>query len=709
MFPILHNRDRKCSCIPDIQRYIKDLLARVRGNLTTPTCSFYRRLGSAMARVGFALRWLVAGTPCILISILLSGVAQAQTNSWANPSHGFWDDSESWSLGVLPTNSQSVFITNAVSKTVTVDSYTATSYPESLTVSNLTVSAPGGVTNTLLLDNSGLTIPLFVLNIVDIDTNGVVVVNDSIVQVSGNLFIGQLGNNDALTIMDGGHVYSGSGSVGYPGQYGSTNNVVTVTGPAAVWSNSDDLFVGGAYTTGNSLTVSNGGAVYDATAYVSGDANSVLVIGEGSVWKNDGDLKIGYSGYGSLGNSLIIANGGAVYDNNGVMLVAGESVLVTGPGSVWSNRDDLSTSDDGGNSLTISDGGVVYSSSGHLDGDDDDLALITGTGSIWNISGDLEIGFMNSVIISDGGMLNSGGDLIGAEMQVMGNGSVVSINGSLDEQISLTVADEAAVFTGSASISSLGAVSKITGGGLYVTNGQLAVSGSLTFNGGTVTADQLLVSSSFTFTSGLLTSGGTSVTNGQSFVVGNGTNGATFQLASGGTGIHSFANGLTISSNAFLTGCGTVEGSVVDNPGGTIVANCGGTLTFTGIVTNNGTMQALNGSVLEAYALVVNNGIIDIRAGTTNFHGGFINNGIVITTNNFPVITAIQAVGPDVKVSVHTGNGSTYLFEETTNLTTGTWTPIIEFYGTGGIINFIDPGAATLPQRFYRIGLVPSP
>jgi hypothetical protein len=199
------------------------------------------------------------------------------------------------------------------------------------------------------------------------------------------------------------------------------------------------------------------------------------------------------------------------------------------------------------------------------------------------------------------------------------------------------------------------------------------------------------------------------VSNDENFVVGDGTDVATFQLASGGSGIHSFANGLTISSNAFLTGCGTIEGSIVVDCGGTVVANCGGTLTFTGIVTNNGTMQALNGSVLEVYSNLVNNGVIDIRAGTTNFHAGFINNGIVVTTNNFPVITAIQVVGSDIEISVKTGTGSAYVFEETTNLTGASWTPVIEFNGPGGVVTFIDSGAALLPQRYYRVGLVPSP
>jgi len=48
------------------------------------------------------------------------------------------------------------------------------------------------------------------------------------------------------------------------------------------------------------------------------------------------------------------------------------------------------------------------------------------------------------------------------------------------------------------------------------------------------------------------------------------------------------------------------------------------------IVTNNGTMQAVDGSVLQAYGQVVNNGGDLAITGSTNFLGGFINNGTVL-------------------------------------------------------------------------------
>ena len=110
-------------------------------------------------------------------------------------------------------------------------------------------------------------------------------------------------------------------------------------------------------------------------------------------------------------------------------------------------------------------------------------------------------------------------------------------------------------------------------------------------------------------------------------------------------GIHSFANGLEVLNSASLTGCGTVTGNVTVDSGGTVVVDCGGTLTFTGIVTNNGTIWAVNGSVLEAYSNFVNNGLIDIADGTTNFHEGFINNGAVCSQLTNTVTTIVSPAG----------------------------------------------------------------
>ena len=55
--------------------------------------------------------------------------AHAQTNSWIDGSD-YWDVDEDWSLGVAPSSSQfGIFITNATSKTVTLDSDDSSFFP----------------------------------------------------------------------------------------------------------------------------------------------------------------------------------------------------------------------------------------------------------------------------------------------------------------------------------------------------------------------------------------------------------------------------------------------------------------------------------------------------------------------------------------------------------------------------------------------------
>lgn len=100
-------------------------------------------------------------------------------NSWISQNGGNWDDGSSWSLGVPPDSSQTVFFTNYFWKAVTIDSSTLTNAPGSLTVSNLiTGGAPIGAEttkNTLLLNYVGAGNPLTI----GVDTN-----------TPGNLIVG---------------------------------------------------------------------------------------------------------------------------------------------------------------------------------------------------------------------------------------------------------------------------------------------------------------------------------------------------------------------------------------------------------------------------------------------------------------------------------------------------------------------------------------
>jgi hypothetical protein len=74
----------------------------------------------------------------------------------------------------------------------------------------------------------------------------------------------------------------------------------------------------------------------------------------------------------------------------------------------------------------------------------------------------------------------------------------------------------------------------------------------------------------FTFNGGLLRAKNMTVANGAPFMIGDGVNPATLELQGG---VYSFANGLVISPNATVTGCGTILGPITNN--GTLATNCG--------------------------------------------------------------------------------------------------------------------------------------
>ena len=111
------------------------------------------------------------------------------------------------------------------------------------------------------------------------------------------------------------------------------------------WDAGFQLTVGRS-TANNTLSITNGGTVFDGLGIIGeltgSDGNSVVVSGSGSSWSNVADLAIGNGG---SSNSLTIEDGGLVYNANGVIGVeedsANNSVVVRGTNSVWENSDTL--------------------------------------------------------------------------------------------------------------------------------------------------------------------------------------------------------------------------------------------------------------------------------------------------------------------------------------------------------------------------------
>src|SRR5947207_26269 len=87
-------------------------------------------------------------------------------------------------------------------------------------------------------------------------------------------------------------------------------------GETNTWSNVNGLTVGQSGS-GNQLIVSNGGWLGNGIAASVGNTgsnNMALVTGLGSVWSNRGDLNIAVVGSGSVNNRLLVEDGGKVFN-----------------------------------------------------------------------------------------------------------------------------------------------------------------------------------------------------------------------------------------------------------------------------------------------------------------------------------------------------------------------------------------------------------
>ncbi|MGH9352075.1 MAG: hypothetical protein ACRD2G_07955, partial [Terriglobia bacterium] len=215
---------------------------------------------------------------------------------------------------------------------------------------------------------------------------------------------------------------AGSGSLDIGADVGSTGTV-TLIGAGTAWSNISQSVVAGDAGTG-SLTVENGALVNVETGYVgnySGSVGAITVTGAGSEWTSS------YLGVGSFGQGMLtVKDGGAVNSaaggTFGVGIFPGSSgsVVVTGTSSQLNVSSWLLVGPGGGTgSLTIESGGTVNSGGAFLGGEGPTTtgtgaAFVRGIGSQWNTPF-LEVGSTGSgtLLIQDGGIVNSGGSSLG--------------------------------------------------------------------------------------------------------------------------------------------------------------------------------------------------------------------------------------------------------------------------------------------------------
>ncbi|MBM3859732.1 MAG: hypothetical protein FJ395_08800, partial [Verrucomicrobia bacterium] len=437
------------------------------------------------------------------------------------------------------------------------------------------------------------------------------------------------GTSNQLTISNGAVVQDLHGYIGYDG--GTGGNLVLVTDSGSVWSNASNLFVGSNNSRGNQLTVTNGALVLSGSARIGSSStssnNAALVTGAGSIWSNSANFYVGYIG---TSNQLTVSNGALVQSLNGFIGSEAASVnnraLITGSGSAWDNSGNFNVGNIGsGNTLIIAEGGTLFDTVGRLGnqlGSNSNTVFVVGSGSVWSNRSILYVGndgANNALVITNGGVVFNTDGFIGSNTTANGNSAFVTGNGS--------------IWTNA--------------GNLYVGN-----------NG----ADNTLIIAD----------------NGRVFannlIIGNGANNATVNLLGGSLSI---ANLLTVQKNAMLSGNGTISGSVLVN--GTVLAGTGIGLAFTGSVTNNGSIVATNGATIVFDAGVVNNGLLYARGGSLVFNDGFTNNGII---NSNDTIIAFFTANPT--------NGGMPLAVSFTDLSVGAITNRNWNFGDGSDTNITD-------------------
>jgi T5SS/PEP-CTERM-associated repeat protein len=479
--------------------------------------------------------------------------------------------------------------------------------------------------------------------------------SQGIVTVSGGTLI-------ATNLLDVGHGVNSTGTVSVTsGQLIATNDV-TYVGKAGF----------------GQMSLSGGSATFAFLA-VGANMNGLLSISGGQLnlqprTTNDW-MQVGVLGVGQLnvsGGTLLLGDELHVGDDSSGFGTGSGIASMTG-GQLIATNDLTAIGRYGPGQMTVSNATcwLADTSVGRHDGATGTLT-IQSNAQVYLID-PLSIGrFSNSVghVVVAGGLLSLTNDTLfvgreGSGDLTLSNGTVRALSGLVAVSTvvtdavtilpvtnipsgTLTIAGGSLILTSNllvgTSLISTGQVS-VVGGSLTVSGGgspgYLAVSsGSFTLNQGSVSADSVLLTNNtgqFVFNAGTLQAKGMTVADGAPFVVGDGIDQATLQLQ-GGT--YTFANGLVISPNATVTGCGTIIGPVTNN--GTFLTTC-------------------------------------------------------------VVITSIKRSGATATLSFTTLAGSNHVLEYKNSFVTNAWTQILPgLVGTGGVMTNRDTNA-TVPNRLYRI------
>ncbi|MBM3889994.1 MAG: hypothetical protein FJ388_12835, partial [Verrucomicrobia bacterium] len=367
------------------------------------------------------LRFGATAVVAVASWLACSLAAHAGDNSWTNSANGYWEVGGNWSAGAPSINFGWHYITNANTKTVSAYSPLPAS---TLTISNLTISAPVGDTNTLYIYNlsegpltfsNSLTLlsggALRVGNAATVRVESVsggnftvdgnaLITGGQLTATNGSTHVGSAGVGE-MTVSNGLALLGGTIVGHFPGSHGSltvvggTNQVLRelAVGNAAE-STGSVLVTGGQFIATNSytymgalgvgqMTVSNGLALLQ-DAYI------------GRYFTSHGNLTVA----GGTNQVLGFLHVGEGQDSTGSVLVTGGQLIAT---NSWTY-----VGESGVGRMTVSNGVALLRSVsiGNSAGSHGSLTIAGGTNQVL---GDLLVaGWPNSM----GSVLVSGGQLI---------------------------------------------------------------------------------------------------------------------------------------------------------------------------------------------------------------------------------------------------------------------------------------------------------
>jgi len=633
------------------------------------------------------------------------------TNSWTNPAGSRWEDPGNWSLCLAPAIDWiAMLITNANSKTVFLDSATATN-TSTLTINNLAISAMGSETNTLQIDMGGPSATLNVLNGFSVGSGGAVTVSNSALTAGGvsNGYFTIDGNVAVLAdaAVLGSTVYLGSGT--------GANGVVSLNGGSMACR--DRLLVGGN--------------------------------GAGTVWESGGQLvatnilsAIGFLGPGQLtiSNGVALAGDLAVGCYTQGISTAANALTVAG-GQLTTRGNYTMIGCSGAGQMSVANGGTV-ALSGFLS-----VGIDKGTGVVWVVGGQLAVTNGDTFVGSSGSgslVLSKGGFranavYVGSDPFLISLGSAISgavtgnVTGGISEGTLTAAGGTLLVYSNLLVGADVGATGTVwaTGGQIIATNNATAIGysgiGRMTVSNGTVETLGMFVGQLGDSQGTLTMAGGTLISWGDA-VVGDCATNATGHVAVDGGDLFV----INASHNA-----------VLEVRQGTLIVNSGLLLVDTLVATNPCAQVVHNGGLLIYDKLVLDPngdndgdgmpngweqsyGLDPFNAADANLDldgDGFSNlqeyQAGTDPTNSASAlrITELEPDDEGMLVTWAAVGGKRYVLQTTTGDDGGfsnnfvDLNPAIVAPGTGATeVTVLHLGATTnTPSRFYRVRLLPSP